>query len=608
MAKAMLWAFVLLAAIPAAADIMGAGELAARINANFDRLEAAAYRPPDFFAPSSNSDGWPGDHEGRTLLGLVSLAKVSGREPKYLEDILRQWPEHLNEKGYFGPLGAGEADEQRLSGHGWALRGLCEYYLWSKDKQVLPWIRAIADNVFLAVAGRFKDYPINPGERPRDVGEAAGSRLDRLVRGWRLSTDVGCFMIGIDGLVQASQVLNDHRYDQAVETAFSRFLEMDVVALKAQTHATLTGLRALLRYDGKRYLQDVQRIWNLYRRFGMTEYFGNYNWFARYATWCEPCAIVDSHLVALQLWELTGDTAYLEDAERIYWNALCREQHHNGGFGLDNTPGLAAATNDLAVACEEAYWCCTMRGAEGLFSAADFAVRVKDDALVFAEYHACKATLTTSVGRVSLTVDTDYPFDGCIRVTLSEVPSAPIALRFFVPSYARTKEPAVNGLVEQKRVFKAGEQIEFKLELSRYDLPAQCPDNAAPTARRRMLGPLLLGVDENGVERPVYHLLDPAVWAKGSGRLTILHDASSAVFGVIFKLTLVVGLLAFAAFLATPRGRLPLALRGLQRLLRRDRGESAVRLADAGERVSVGRRLLALLLVLLALGMALTFC
>ena len=46
----------------------------------------------------------------------------------------------------------------------------------------------------------------------------------------------------------------------------------------------------------------------------------------------------------------------------------------------------------------------------------------------------------------------------------------------------------------------------------------------------------------------------------------------------------------------------------LQRLLRRDRGESAVRLADAGERVSVGRRLLALLLVLLALGMALTFC
>lgn len=512
---------------PAVADVVAAGELATRVNANFDRLEDKEYRPPKFFAPSSNSDGWPGDHEGRTLLGLVSLAKASGRAPKYLPEILRQWPGHLNERGYFGPLAAGEADEQRLSGHGWALRGLCEYYLWSGDKQVLPWIRAIADNVFLAAADRFPDYPIDPKERPQDVGKAAGNRLNRSIRGWRLSTDVGCFMIGIDGFVQAAQVLGDHRYDRAIEAAFARFLAMDAVALKAQTHATLTGLRALLRYDGKRYLKDVRRIWERYRRQGMTEYFGNYNWFARYATWCEPCAIVDSHLVALQLWELTDDSAYLEDAERIYWNALCREQHRNGGFGLDNTPGRAAATNDLCVACEEAFWCCTMRGAEGLFSAADYAVRAKDDAIVLAEYHACTATRTVSAGMVSLAVETAYPFDGLVRVKIAAAPSAPIALRFFVPSYAHTDEAATNGFVEMKRVFAAGDTVELRLKLSRYELPAQCADNSDPTVRRHMQGPLLLGTDPAGVERPIYHLLDPSVWRQGSGRITILHPSNS---------------------------------------------------------------------------------
>ena len=41
----------------------------------------------------------------------------------------------------------------------------------------------------------------------------------------------------------------------------------------------------------------------------------------------------------------------------------------------------------------------------------------------------------------------------------------------------------------------------------------------------------------------------------------------------IVRIVVVMALLCVAAALATPRGRLPLALRGLQRVLRRDRGE-----------------------------------
>ena len=65
----------------------------------------------------------------------------------------------------------------------------------------------------------------------------------------------------------------------------------------------------------------------------------------------------------------------------------------------------------------------------------------------------------------------------------------------------------------------------------------------------------------------------------------------------IARIATVVALLCAAAALAAPKDRLPLALRGLQRLLRRDRG-TGPDVPDAP--VSLARRLLAFALVLLA--------
>lgn len=67
----------------------------------------------------------------------------------------------------------------------------------------------------------------------------------------------------------------------------------------------------------------------------------------------------------------------------------------------------------------------------------------------------------------------------------------------------------------------------------------------------------------------------------------------------LLRVIAVVALLGVAAAIATPRGRLPLALRGLQRMLGRPAKETA------GEPVSARRRILAFLLVLLAAATAL---
>ncbi|MBO7482921.1 MAG: hypothetical protein J6U17_03440 [Kiritimatiellae bacterium] len=64
------------------------------------------------------------------------------------------------------------------------------------------------------------------------------------------------------------------------------------------------------------------------------------------------------------------------------------------------------------------------------------------------------------------------------------------------------------------------------------------------------------------------------------------------------RVAAVIVLLCAAAAIATPPGRLPLALRGLHRIMRRDAGSAPG--ADASARVSPGRRLAAFLLVVLA--------
>ena len=75
----------------------------------------------------------------------------------------------------------------------------------------------------------------------------------------------------------------------------------------------------------------------------------------------------------------------------------------------------------------------------------------------------------------------------------------------------------------------------------------------------------------------------------------------------IARLVSILALLCIAAAIATPKGRLPLALRGLAKLLARDRGQARSTAVDGYrvQSVSAGRRALAFTLVILAILIAL---
>jgi hypothetical protein len=417
-------------------DVKVSGGLACRAGLSFDRLESDIYQPEHVLDPDTSGE-WPGDWVGRAILGLTLIARATRRQPRYLDRIVAGLPERLNSMGYLGPVyPRGVMNEQQLSGHGWLLRGLAEYHLSTGDRAALDMLARMVDGLLVPTRGRYAAYPIEPAER-RPSGGPAGNIVEGTVKGWYLSTDVGCAFIMLDGAVQAMELLDRPDLAALVEEMVERFLQVDLLAIQAQTHATLSALRGILRYYeacGRPELLDaVSRIYGLYRCEAMTENYANYNWFGR-PEWTEPCAVVDSFMLAVGIWKHTGEPQYLEDAHHIYYNALCHEQRPNGGFGCDTCVGATSAF--LEVSTYESPWCCTMRGAEGLARAVESALLSDGDQLYLPFYFDCEASLRFPDGACRVDLSTEYPYQGSVTLHVTKsCCKGEKTLKFFTPTW-----------------------------------------------------------------------------------------------------------------------------------------------------------------------------
>jgi len=517
-------------------------------------METSIYTPEKVF-PVKHAEvsiGWPGDFEGRVMLALILEAQATHRKPKYLDEMIRLIPEKLNKEGYLGPLQKDYILEQQLAGHGWFLRALCEYYQWKKDTKVKGYIQKIIQNLALPTRGHHSSYPIDPANRNKTVGEAVGITEATLGR-WKLSSDIGCNFIFLDGIVQAYQILPSPELKNLIEEMLARFLEMDLQGMNAQTHATLTGLRGILRYYSITHqpnlLKQVKLRYDLYRRNAMTSNYENFNWFGR-PDWTEPCGIVDSYMLAVQLWQFTNDPVYLEDAHHIYYNGIANTQRENGGFGLSNC--VVPNSNALSVNLDEAYWCCTMRGGEGIANAIRYNYFIGHKELVVPFFNSSEATFRFNNKEVTLKQSSTYPFNGkvsfqVVKSTLQEA----IYFKLATPSWTKNHKLTLNGtpvsfkkdkgfIVFQTK-FSGGSNIEFS-----FDQESKAVPNDNPKSRLHYTfnyGPLVLGYENNKKPEisfkktpkliklsdqdwilegrdihlsPIYHLMDPRV-NKASG-------------------------------------------------------------------------------------------
>ncbi len=344
-------------------------ELDERIHLNYTRLaEGDYYKIEQIFSPVNYE--WPADKEGRALLAFVSHYKISGNKIPCMEQMIEKMEQHLNADGYLGQCYNGIIDEQQLSGHSWLLRGLCEYYEQFGDEKVLKATNTITKKLYLATKGLYSTYPTKR-ENP-DEGGVSGNTAG-ITGIWRLSTDIGCAFMSIDGLAHVYKITRANEVKSLVDEMIDIYLQIDKLTLKAQTHCTLTAARGMmLMYNTThdiKYLSGAKDIYDLYiNRGGMTYTYQNFNWWGRSDSWTEPCGIVDSLMLALELYKATKDDSYRKMASRIYHNGFATMQRDNGGAGTDHL--VCKDGNDsLSMHMYEAYFCCSMRLAEGLWYA-----------------------------------------------------------------------------------------------------------------------------------------------------------------------------------------------------------------------------------------------
>ncbi|MGD0750177.1 MAG: hypothetical protein ABSA23_02090 [Anaerolineales bacterium] len=485
------------------------GELGFRASLNYTRLEGPWYRPDEVF--QADKHGWPGDWEGRVILALTLLAQSTHRTPAFLEQILSLIPAHLNSKGYFGQImPEGKYDEQHLSGHSWILRGLCEYYLWKRNENVKNILDGILKNYILKTKGAFAKYPIDPKTRFQDPDWIL-SKLQTKTRHHAETSDAGCAFILIDGVTQAYEVFKTQELKEFADEIIDRFMQLDFLGLHIQTHATLSGIRGMLRmYDltrSNKYLDNALKVFNFYKKEAWTEAYGNYNWFGA-PRWTESCGIIDSFIVATCLWKYTKDPVYLEDAHHIYFNALSHGNRINGSFGTDRCCG-AVDTEDnqfLHPINYETYWCCTMRGGEGFARAIEYSFFIDKDTVYIPYFHNCLANIKFSDGEIKLEEKTDYPYFGNVSFEVMEANAARAkTIKIFAPSWTQKEKIAVklNGknmktLYEKdflviEAAFKTGDKIEFDLGLTS-NIEDTAFKNSIKGFHKYTFGPLVLGV------------------------------------------------------------------------------------------------------------------
>lgn len=334
---------------------------------SFQRLSSEMYHTHNLFRPGDYD--WPGDWEGRVLLAFCCLYSITGKKIPAMDEMMALLPWRTNAGGWFGSaFDEFTIDEQQLSGHSWYLRGLVAYSKLFPRSAAMDYAKKTVHGLFLPALRQYANYPV---ERSGSKKGSVSGNLQGKIGNWILSTDVGCAFIALDGLAHYYAVTADAVLQKPLEDTIEKFMTLDKVGLKMQTHATLTAARGILKYYDttrkNKYLTYVREVFDLYIQYGMTDTYENYNWFGRKQDeiWTEPCAVVDSLILALELYRHTGEEKYCKMARRIWFNGLQFCQRENGGAGPNSC--VDEMRPYLKKEMYEAHFCCTMRYTEGLY-------------------------------------------------------------------------------------------------------------------------------------------------------------------------------------------------------------------------------------------------
>ncbi len=203
----------------------------------------------------------------------------------------------------------------------------------------------------------------------------------------------------------------------------------------------------------------------------------------------ELCTVVESMFSLEQSIAILGDAALGDRLERIAYNALpgtftedmwahqYNQEPNQVEVSLHRKPWTTDGPESNLFGLEPNFGCCTANFHQGWPKfATSLWMASHDDGLVAAAYAPCTVGASIRNTAVGLTVDTDYPFRGTVRIAVN--PAAPLSfpLSLRIPAWAdgatihvngeALSAPAPGGFARIDRAWKPGDVVELVFPLT----------------------------------------------------------------------------------------------------------------------------------------------
>ena len=216
----------------------------------------------------------------------------------------------------------------------------------------------------------------------------------------------------------------------------------------------------------------------------------------------ETCVTAHWMYLCWRLLRLTGDPAYADEMELSLDNALLGALMPAGQWWGYYSPLMGERAPSWVHQADAGLSCCVVSGSRALTLTPFWAVMQADSGPVLNLYFPGKVeTKTGSGGSVTLTMDTDYPREGIVRLSVKPARPETFAVALRIPAWSQATTLKINGEPQPvqpgryatiRRLWADGDRVELVLDMRTRVLDA--PDGNGQVALMR--GPIVLALDE----------------------------------------------------------------------------------------------------------------
>ena len=304
----------------------------------------------------------------------------------------------------------------------------------------------------------------------------------------------------------------------------------DIVPVRQLTDISGHAVRCMYLYCGMAdvaalkndtgYIAAMDRLWddvvhrNMYITGGVGSSHDNEGFTEDYDlpnldAYCETCASVGMVLWNQRMNQLTGDSKYIDVLERSLYNGAL------AGISLDGDRFFYVNPLESKGDHHRQEWygcaCCPSQLSRFLPSIGNYIYASSDDALWVNLYIGNTGQIRIGETDILLTQETDYPWDGSVKLTISTSQPLEKEIRLRIPNWCKTYDLSINGkrinVSEEKgyaviKDWKSQDVIALDMDMP-VEIVAADPhvkENFGKRAIQR--GPLVYCMEE--IDNPVY--------------------------------------------------------------------------------------------------------